>query len=133
MKPAEFKRVIYQAVPEAGVPLDDLLHPDYWAHVARMFNPTDRVEVLAEDGAYYAELIVQDCGKAWAKMAVLQHVPLHAVEKAGPEAAPYKVKYAGPHAMWRVFRASDNEVIQDKFQTRDQAEHYARNIESRAA
>lgn len=132
LKQAEFTRTIYQAVPEAGTPLENLLTTDCWAHVARRLKPTDRIEVLPEDGSYYAELMVLDCGRTWAKVAVINRVELQPVTKMA-EGAAYRVEWAGPHARFRVARVTDGEVMQDKFQTREQAEQYAKNIEARAA
>lgn len=132
LKLAEYTRSVHQAVPEAGVSLDDMLATDYWVHVARRLKPMDKIEVCAEDGAYYADLMVVDCGRTWAKVAVLNRVELSPAPKVATDAA-YKVEWAGPHARFRVVRVVDGEVMQDKFMAREQAEQYAKNIDARAA
>ena len=77
---AEHRRNIFDVVPEHGTPFEELLKDSYWAHVSAKLKPGDHIEVRAEDGSYYAELIVQDAGRLYAKVAKLVHVVLDAVE-----------------------------------------------------
>jgi len=51
--------------------MEDLLRPECWASVAKMLQPWSHIEVRAEDGSYYAELLVTGVDRAWAKVEVL--------------------------------------------------------------
>ena len=129
---AEFARQAFVAAPPAGTKFDELLEPDYWGHVARKFNPFDIIEVVPEDGAFYAKLIVVNCGKVWAKVQKLEYVDIGFKAPSGKvegfaaaiaqTAAEYEVKFAGAAAKWRVVRISDNEVVsKEPLPTRDDA------------
>lgn len=106
---AEHRRNVFTVVPEHGTSHEELLKDGYWAHVSAKLKPGDRIEALAEDGAYFAEFIVQDAGRLYAKVALLRHVPLDAVEvkEGGLVAAGYDVKWKGPQRRWCVLRGQD--------------------------
>lgn len=69
---ADFRRNLWLAQPEPGTALRELLDPHYWAHNARKMKRGDRIEILAEDNAYFAELIVLQAGNVFAKVEVLR-------------------------------------------------------------
>lgn len=120
---AEHMRNIWYVTPEPNTPLDALLEPKYWAHVSAKFRPRDRIEVDAEDGSYFAELIVADAGRLFAKVNLLRKYELTPVEMK--EISPdFEVRWAGPHAKWRVVRKSDRGLIKEGFENRQEAEMY---------
>lgn len=114
------------ADPESKTPFDAVLEPQYWAHVSAKMRPYDEVIVRAEDGSYYARLLVQDAGRLFAKVAVIEKYDLTAVEVGGLDAVPsgHEIKFAGPHAKWRVVRLSDRAPLKDKFETKGQAQQW---------
>jgi hypothetical protein len=124
-KNAEYERTIYQACVEAGVAFEEVQNPAFWGHVGEKLRPNDRIEVIAEDGAYFAELLVISCDRLWAKTAVLRFVELSApdvsAELLSPLAAGYKVDYKGPHKKHVVIRLSDNEIVKDGIATKAEA------------
>lgn len=124
MQLAEHRRQIWHIVPEHGTALTDLLNPAYWSHISRQMKPTDRIEVSAEDGSYFAELIVIDAGLQFAKVAVLREVKLETTESPEASAAimkGHKVEWSGPHTKFRVLRESDRKVLKDGFGNRSDA------------
>jgi hypothetical protein len=106
---AENRRNVFCVTPEHGTPYDAILKDDYWAHVSAKMKPGDRIEVLAEDGSYFAELLVQDAGRLYAKVASLRHVKLDAVEvkEGGLVMEGYEVAWKGPQLKWCVLRGKD--------------------------
>lgn len=120
---SEHMRNVWVAVPEHGTPFEACLNPAYWAHVSARMRPWDRIEILPEDGSYFGELLVQDAGRLYAKVAVLRHLPLTVVEVRGEDAATslYEVKWAGAVKKWRVMRKADRAELRDKFQTQGEA------------
>lgn len=116
---AEQIRTVYRANIPAGVPMDRLLEPDYWAHVAERLRPGFIIEVLAQDGSYFGELLVRKAAKTEVHCWLLRHVPLvsAATAKAAAPAAPgnagaddFKVEFGGAHK-WRVVDTRTNEVV----------------------
>jgi len=124
---AEHAVVVYFHSPESGVGLDDILKPDYWTHVATRLRPGHRIEVLSDDGTYWAMLIVRAVGKHEAYVQALQHVALgQPAVAAGPE-SPFEVKWRGPARRFGVIRKTDKEIIKEDFQLREHAELWVKN------
>lgn len=125
-KDAAYERSIWQASIEAGVSFEEVQNPTFWAHVASKLKQNDRIEVVAEDGAYFAELLVLDCDRLWAKTAVLRFVELSAPDVAAellsPLAAGYKVEYKGPTLKHVVIRLSDNQIVQQEIARKGDAQ-----------
>lgn len=123
---AEFARQTFFASPTPGTSIDTVVQPEYWAHVARKMNPHDIIEVVPENGEYYARLIVLSVGKLWVKVQKLQYELLVSQKKESIGAAEnFEPKWGGPVAKWRVIRKSDGEAIStDSFQTQEDAEKW---------
>jgi hypothetical protein len=120
---AEYVRNIYSATPEHGTPYENILVPEYWKHIASNFRPGDRIEVVSEDGAWFAELFVVSTGKQWVKVFPLRFVEL---SESAPDEQPagtssHNVEWRGPKRKWSVERNSDKEVIKDGFATKGEA------------
>lgn len=108
-KTADSQRNIFHVVPEAGTPFEALLTDKYFAHVSAFLKPGSRIEVIAEDGKYWADLLVRDAGKLYAKITVLNHVELEPVEvrEGGLSAEGMEVRWCGPKLKWCVLRGKD--------------------------
>lgn len=126
IKQAEFTRVLWEVTPEVGTPFEALLDPKYWAHVSAQFRRGARIEVLPPDNSYFAELLVIDAGKLFAKVKALRFVnlsepvqPEQAVEEKSV-AAGYEIKWAG-RAKWRVIRSEDRATLSDGHEERQKA------------
>lgn len=135
---AEHQRNIWHIDVEIGTLPEDLLNPAYWAHVAREFRVLDRIEAHAEEGSWYAELLVQDCGQNYAKVAMLRKVELQSVipESSSALLTGHSVSWGGKHSQFRVIREVDRKVLKDGFKTKADAfvwlEGYARSINQAA-
>lgn len=115
VKPAEYLRTIHVATPEAGTTVEDLLDPTFWAHCARGFHISDRIEVIPEDNAYYAELYVQEVSRNSVKVVLFAHHVLAPQEEESAGTDEYAIRWSGPHTKYRVVRKKDNAVLQDGF------------------
>ena len=134
LKRAEFERTVYRIKPEDGTEFEDIMKPEYWAHVGRVLRPFDIIEVLFENGTHYVELVVVDCGDLWAKVAVKTDLNLATEKKSADEVreeavgnAPYSVAYKGPTVKWAVIRNSDNEYVEKGMATKAEAESWLTN------
>lgn len=130
VKGAEFVRNIFSAIPEHGTPFEDILKPAYWSHVAAKFHPTDRIEVLAEDGSWFAELIVISAARNWASVSVLRFVELAEVVTPKPQADQFAVQWKGQKLLHCVIRQSDKVIIKDSFSTAAEASKWLESYEN---
>lgn len=123
VKYAEHERQSYAVNPEMGVTVEDMKEPGYWAHVGHQLKPFDRIEARAEDGSWFAELLVRSAGRGWAQVAVLAHYELGGETMQGlpSRASEYKVEWGGPHHKHRVVRVSDGNVMKHGFESADAA------------
>ena len=134
---AEFARQLFRVTPPVGTNLDDMLEPSYWANVAMKFNPHDLIEVVPEDGAFYARLFVLSVQKLSLKVEKLEYVEFNTSSKAesGKVLEQFESKWGGASAKWRIHRKSDNApVSSDSFQSKEDAEDWlGKNIKTLAA
>ena len=124
LKGAEFERLIYVANPGEGVTMEDLLKPECWASVAKSLRPWSHIEVRAEDGSYYAELLVTGVDRAWAKVEVLNYKELTTKDVTLTQAtreSKYEIKHT-PGLQWHIIRKSDRHIVKDSMQLKSQAE-----------
>lgn len=110
-------------IPDS-MPYRQVFDSAFWNHVARQLSPRDHIIVDAEDGSYNAELIVADCGELYAKVQELRYTEFRDRVEVGEGAQMprHTIKFAGPHARWRVIRESDKAVLQEGLATKQAAE-----------
>jgi hypothetical protein len=94
--------------------------PDFWVHQAAKLKPFDRIEVVAADGSFDAELrvVAVDPRGLWAQVRVLrictgEGVPLVSGKTvadvavgSGPDKDGYLIEWGGPQR-WRIIRGAD--------------------------
>ena len=116
---AEYKRAVWLAYADPALAPADLLAAPYWSHVANQLKAFDRVEVLSEDAAWWAEYIVLEVGHNWAKLSLLREHSLVAATKAStvPVQAydDHEIKYRGVRK-WSVLRKGDNTVLKENLE-----------------
>jgi hypothetical protein len=123
MQPAEQVRNLWSVTIPNKATKSDLIRSDFWAHLANMLRPRDRIEAESEDGSYVADLIVLDAGTNYAKVTILREYKLDVVEPQSQSSMPvgHKVEWSGRHTKFRVVRESDSKVIKDGFATKADA------------
>lgn len=124
LKQTAYENNMWTVYPEKGTTVEDMLVPDYWAHVGLQLRPYDEIRVCSEDRSFYARLLVVSSDRLWAKTVVLES---HALSSAASKEAAgifdqFKVEHAGPHHKWRVVRIKDSEVLVKELGTKDEAE-----------
>lgn len=126
-KNAEFERAIWQASIEAGVSLAEVQKPEFWGHVAENLKPLARIEVIAEDLSWFAELLVIDCDRLWAKTRLIRFVDLReddAADVLPASASGFRVEYKGPTKKHIVLRLSDNVIVHEGIATKAEAQSW---------
>jgi len=120
MRECEFQRTVYTATAFENTDPKDLLDPEYWTHVAEQFKPFDKVEVRADDGSWYAELLVLETSRRWTRMHMLSKHNLTTgdVSLSQSKLQEYAVEFKGPHKKHCVIRLSDQEIIHEGEETK---------------
>lgn len=115
MKLAEFARSVHVATMPAGVDYEKALDPAFWAHVAQQIKSRDRIELWAEDGSWFADLIVVKAGRLETHVKELVKIDFDTPATIAPPAsAPstgYHVDYGGAVDLYRVIRDADSMVM----------------------
>lgn len=122
---AEYVRSTWSATPQAGTSPEEILKPEFWAHVAPELKAGDHIEVSPESGEWLVELLVRATGAA----GIVVH-PLHVHNFTAPdlpESKDYEVKFGGSTAKWRVIRRADRHVVVEGLPTREAAEAWLAN------
>jgi|SRR6185295_17573015 len=120
MGEARFLRLDWVLTAEEGTTVEDILDPQYWAHIATKLTPLDRVEARIDTGEWLLELLVLQKGANWAKVKVLAKHDLDCSEQPANTEGTCEVKWAGAHK-FRVVRKADAAIISSKHETRDDA------------
>ena len=112
LKLAESVRNIYQVTATAGTKPEDLLDPGYWKHVARTLRLGDKIEVLAVDASWYAELRVMEVGRK-ETFGVRVAFTLAPVELQNVHVLPihndYEARPVG--STWQVFKVGTGDPV----------------------
>jgi hypothetical protein len=96
---------------EEGTTVEEVLDPQYWAHMAVQMQPMDRIDVRLETGEWMLELLVINTGRNWAQVNLLHKYELVQRSETLPAAQKHRIEWKGPQLKWAVIRVADNEVI----------------------
>ena len=114
-KQAEHLRNIWCVQAERTVTQEEFLDETYWAHVAQMLRTGDRIEIMPEDNAYFAELMVLATGRLYAQVELMRYIEF---DKPSPQASAeseYLINWGGSISKFRVLRGDD--VISEGHET----------------
>lgn len=126
----DYERTVYVATAFEDTTVEDMLDPKYWVHVASKMKPWDRIEARANDGTWWAEFMVLESGRAFARVVLMRQQNLTTTDVAQSQIAAftdYKVLHRGPHCKWSVIRVSDKHVLHEGEGTKDGAENWLKN------
>ena len=87
---------------------DDFLKAECYAHVAKQLNKGDHLQVLAEDGEWYAEFVIRSIEGSAVQVGEILYKEF---EASGLIAEDYDVEWAGQREKARVIRKSDRRVM----------------------
>lgn len=126
LHPAEYARTVYMVRVENHVLVADLLKPAFWTHVAAQLKKLDRVEVVPEDGSWYAEFMVLSVSANTARVVPLRVIqvdgtPISAIED-------YYVKWGNAGTKFRVHRKADKAIMASGFDTSEDAQAHIEKL-----
>lgn len=126
----DYERTVYVATAFEDTTAEDMLKPEYWVHVASKLKPWDRIEARANDGTWWAEFMVLETGRAFARVTMMRQINLTTTDVAQSQNSAlieYQVLWRGPHCKWSVIRNSDKQVLHEGNGSRDGAETWLKN------
>lgn len=121
---AEYSRNIWRVTALHGQSFEQFKDPEAWAHVAANFKRHDEVELIAEDGSFFAKGVVLKVTKTSASVHFYTHVDFEEKITTTDENAKFTAEWGGG-AKWRVIRKSDGEVIESQISSKEEAFHKA--------
>lgn len=130
---AEYLRTIWQETPQVGTQIEALLLPEYWCHVASQLRPGHRIEVVPQDGAFYAELFVTAVSSNRATVKQLAYVDLFAEGETQASAdveSKHKVQWMHGALKFSIISLMDNEIIKSGFTTKADAANWLVDYEA---
>lgn len=106
---------------ERAITRGDLHNPDTFKHLAFQLRPFDRLIVLREDGAFYAELLVISCDRTWARVREIHFLDLTtgADDARVSEFEEYKFEWR-TLGKWSIIKKGNEGMpaLKDGFETR---------------
>lgn len=130
-KMEEFMRTRYLAYAAAGTTKEDILRPDYWAHVSGQLRPMSRVEVIIEDCSALYEVIVIKSSRTEAVVKLINEVKLdlsnNDEEHESEASSDYMIKWFGQVDKWGAVRKSDKRKMCSGMSTRGEAEAHMKD------
>jgi hypothetical protein len=108
LQPSESTLKIFSFVPENGTPYERVLEKDYYTHVANRLEASNIIQAEAEDGSFWALLLVRAVSGLEVLVSPLIEKRFDNVQTDSIDAGDYKAEWAGRHDKWRVMRKSDN-------------------------
>ena len=112
----------WRAIIPRGTPQERLLESDFWVVVAGDFMPWDRIHAVAEDRSFYAELLVIDAGRGYARIEPLGIHTLAPIVTSQAGLPPgHEIVHAGPDKLYCVRRIKDGVLLGEGFPSKDEA------------
>lgn len=121
-KQAEHLRNIWVVQAERTVTVEQFLDETYWAHVAQMLRSGDRIEIMPEDNAYFAELMVLATGRLHAQVELMRYIEFDQPSPQAGDESEFTIDFAGSISKFRVLR--NNDVLSKGHDTRKAAQRW---------
>ena len=112
----------YHITVPAGTPLEAMLNPRSYAHIAYRLVPNDEITVIPDDSSWYGKFIVLYADRHQAKVHQLEYHQIAALddEDLGDEA--FEIKHIpNRDVRWCVIRKVDGARIKQGFDSREAA------------
>lgn len=116
MRQAEFVRTDYVLIAHATNTPEDIVRPEYYAHVSDKMKARDRLTVWADNMTWMAELVVLEVGRGWARvhpLSLTEFGTSASIKGLTIERDGYRVTHRGEFSQWSVIRMADSEVVSE--------------------
>lgn len=122
VRPADMARLYYVAIAPAGHTIEDMMDPEYWVHVARLFKdkPYGQIDVISEDGTLDVTFRVMAASDRWLRVRLIRQAPAMEAIAAAPDLPDgWHVVYR-KERLWQVCNGQ-NKVIADGLESESAA------------
>ena len=133
MQLVEYGRQDWVATVEEGLTVKQVMDPGFWANTSALMKPYDHIEVRCEDGSWIADLVVLGCDRNWARVHLKHEYKLTSADVSLTQSVKYSIAWKGPHRQFSVIRLSDQQSIQDKFESKEAASVWLKEYERQTA
>lgn len=123
LKDAEHQQLRKFVCAPEGVSFEQMLEPGFWGNVSADLKPWTIITCRANDGSWYAELLVTSVGRQWARVHVLLNVPLSSADVERSQTGSHDVKHVDGQG-WAVIRRADRATVYADGETREDAEKW---------
>lgn len=128
VKLAEHVRNFWHVTTPEDVAVEDIVKPEFWSHVTRQLKPLDRIEVVAETGTFFADLLVERVSTTGVHVTLLNAVQRDAApSETGADLEGYSIEWKGPHTKFAVIRKSDGAKLKDGLAPKSTAIRWAQD------
>ena len=110
----------------AGVTMETIMRPDYWAHHAQFLRPLDQIEAFCEDGSWEALFRVMFVSVAEVKLSIIYSVEHDSSDEEEVASDLHEIKWKGPALKFCVVHKGTKEVIKDHLYPKQEAMAYLR-------
>ena len=120
----EHKNQNWTLTVEAGTSVEDIMNPAFLANVAARLEDYDIINVRIDTGEWFAQFLVVEHDRAWAKLIKLTFVELVYEGEDPPlgiHTGMFSVEFKGPHNKWCVIRQSDKVKIKEQCASKAEA------------
>lgn len=111
LKSAEYTVLRYHVVPEAAVTLEQVQNKTFFTHCANKLKPGNEITVEAEDGSYWAWLLVRSVTGPEVVTETLLAKQFNKIERGSIIVGDYFTQWGGTHDKWRVMRKSASDQV----------------------
>jgi len=120
MTQTEFSRMSWTITLDVGQKMSKLDDPNYWANIALKLRPTHQIYVFSNDGTEYAEYVVLQCSRLYAKVGQVNYKNFDEVaDNLEDEACEYHVVWKGPNRKFEVIRKADDSAVSSGHESRE--------------
>ena len=105
----------------SGATRENILDPIFWAHVASTLRRNDIVHIRANDDTFWAQYLIRDCGRTWAKAFEMHWFGFKGSEMEAEDVLEYECKWNGPSDKFIVLRLADGTKLAKDLSTKDDA------------
>jgi hypothetical protein len=129
---ADYNNIWLGKIP-AGTPYEHALRPEFWSNAVSLqvnalhgLRRFDEIKLFAEDGSFYARLLVRETARS---RAVVEQLEYHQFGEAPKFQDPkrYTIKFLNPSAKWGVIDET-GKIIREAIESKETAEGVVKNL-----
>ena len=130
-KEQQFLNTVYFCEVDSFTTRDDLLEPEFWAHVAKGVRPGDEIKVMFEDNSYWCWFLVTGAGTTRLTVKLLQEAVLQAQTSMSVDIGSYVIDYKGRVDKHTITRKADGKLMNRGISTKALAVSQAQNYQDK--